>query len=208
MHILFTFVLIFCTSVASASGWHDYNLEIGDGYSIFKANSFDVNLAKNMSILVSNHRFDEIGPITHYYKDNQHIFLKTTGWRYRDLFDGDTFKEIDRTKEYYFIASVSESNIKGPLSNKAFSMETEVTEKENINWVVPKNPNFWTPLLGTLLFILVGLAFSYLKYWFVTVPVTLLIGFFGVKSYKNRHNKTNAADAVDCAADLRRYPER
>jgi len=194
-------ILSIVYSISSqASGWNDYNLEIGDGYSIFRANSFDVTLAKDMGLIISNHNFNEIGPITHYHKDSENIFIKATGWKNRGAFDGNIFKEIDDSKEFFFIVAVGSTEVKGPLDLKDFNDTQELKEMGNVGWIAPQNPNFWTPLLGTLMFISFAIMIMYIVNWFITVPVTVIVGYVLFKWLKNRHNNRLQNDAASPSA--------
>ena len=189
---LLSFIFLIYSSSSSATGWNDYNLELGDGYSISRANAFDVYLTKSSKIVVSNYNFDEIGPITYYYKNPRNIFIQTAGRKFRNLFDGDTFREIDRSKEFYFIVALSDGKIKGPLSRIEFDGANEVTAVVDLKWVSPQNPNFWEPLAGSLMFLCIAIIAWYAKYWFVTVPVTIaLVYIFARRSKQRRNSRKN-----------------
>jgi len=182
--VLFFYLL--CASNLFATGWLDYKLDIGDGYSILRANSFDVMLLKNGESIISNHEYDSIGPITHYFKDSNHIFLKTAGWRFRNLFKGDQFKKIDSSKEYFFVVEITDGEISGPLTRAEFLDNDVVVRAGNIDWARPRNPSFWHPVLGFLLFVLLSIPLMYVKYWYTTMPATALVTLWVFTRWRRR----------------------
>lgn len=163
-------------SLAWATGWLDYELELDDGYAIVRANAFDVMLTHNETVLISHHDFPQIGPITQYAQQQGHaLFVQTAGWSPRHLFEGDTFKEVDLTQQFYFIVTGETPAIEGPLNDAAFNAHPLVVASAPLSWGRPKNPHVWRPLLGTLVFVALSIPILYMKYALVTVPVTLLL---------------------------------
>lgn len=162
-------------SLAWATGWHDFELELDDGYAIVRANVFDVMLTHDKAILISHHDFPQIGPITQYAQQGHTLFVRAAGWRARHLFEGDTFKEMDLTQHFYFVVTGEPPSIEGPLNDTAFNAHQLVVASAPIRWLRPKNPQFWRPLLGTLAFVALAIPMLYVKYALVTVPVTLLL---------------------------------
>lgn len=182
-------MLLLFSIAGHASGWHDFELDIGEGYSIFRANTFDISLSRNGQIIVSHYDFNEIGPIVGYFKNSAHILLKAAGWKPRKLFPNDDFKDIDFSKSLYFVVRVQDGKVEGPLSEEEFDKNPSVIAIGNFEWTKPKNPNFWLPVLGTLFFILVSIPILYVKYWHISVPITVLIGYWWMRRYKTRHNQ-------------------
>ena len=196
MKISFLFLLLCFPLVGNSSGWNDYSLDIGDGFRIIRANSFDKGLDGPNQIHIFHRNYLKIGPLVSYYKDTKNIFVKTIGWKYRDSFEGDTFKEADSSKEYYFIVNILDSSINGPLNNTQFDIEANNLGFNSIDWVKPKNPNSWTPFLGTLLFLVISIPILYVKYWFFTLPITGVL-IFSIRIYRiKRHNKSSKKDAL------------
>ena len=184
------FVLALYAPGLLGSGWNDYNLDIGDGYSIFRANTFEVVLAHNIEIIVSNHKYSEIGPITHYYKNGESIFLKTAGWEFRNRFKGASFKNIDRTKDYYFIVNIESKKIKGPFKLPEFNQNIEVKMATDFKWIEPKNPNFWTPLLGNIYFILLSILILPIKVWYISIPIIIVVCWIAYWRFKQKRRST------------------
>ncbi|MHC4574182.1 MAG: hypothetical protein ACYS76_08630 [Planctomycetota bacterium] len=185
--LVFIFYLVTSSGVF-ATGWNDYELDIGDGYSIVRANTFDVMLVRNKRIIVSNHNYGNIGPITHYHKNAKFILLRTAGWKPRSLFEGDEFKKIDSTKTYYFVVKVTDGSVQGPLLGEAFLMHESVISVGNFDWIRPTNPNFWLPLAGTLYFVLLSIPILYVMHWYLTVPITLLVIYWLLKRSRRRRD--------------------
>lgn len=146
-------VLLLMSSCCFATGWHDYRLDIGDGYIIFRANALDVGLSKRGgSIIVSPTDYDGVGPIVSYANKEKFVFTRNIGTKDRHLVAGDPFQDLDHTNEFYFIVSKEDDEVIGPLSETDFVNHPNVLSVNAIDWHVPKNPNFWTPLGGNLLF--------------------------------------------------------
>lgn len=164
---LITVLSLVFSATVSASGWLDYELDIGDGYHIFRASSLEVSLTRNHEVIVSSDYYREIGPINGYVKSPTYIFLRTTGRK-----PGDQFQEIDATKAFYFVVHVDSTKVEGPLSADNFRRHPSVVAAGTFAWLKPQNPHFWRPLLGMLFFVLVSPPILYAKYWFVTVPLT------------------------------------
>ena len=162
-------------SFAWATGWLDYELDLDHGYSIVRANAFDIMLTHHEAILISHYDFPQIGPITDYVQQGSTLFVRAAGWSARHLFEGDMFKEVDRTQQFYFIVTGETPTIEGPLNDAAFHAHPLVVASAPIAWRRPQNPHVWRPLLGTLLFVALSIPIVCMKYALVTVPVTLLL---------------------------------
>ena len=168
-------LLLLYGGAVAATGWLDYELDIGNGYSIFRPSALDVSLARNHVVIVSRSNFSEIGPIVGYFNNHSHIFLRAVGWKRRNAFPQDEFKEIDSSKEFFFVVHVRGGEVTGPLSRNAFLQNPVVTASGSFEWIKPKNPNFWLPLLGTVYFILLSIPILYVIYWYVSLPATVLM---------------------------------
>lgn len=173
--LLATVLLGIIPARASASGWHDYELGLEHGYAIDRVNTFDVMLTRSDAILVSHHDFPQIGPITHYAQKGKTLFVRAAGWRARQLFEGDMFKEADLTQHFYFVVTDEPPSIEGPLSEAAFNAHALVTARPPQSpWTKPKNPHFWKPFMGDMAFVVLAIPILCVKYTLGTVPVTLL----------------------------------
>ena len=182
-------LLLVFPAVCLGTGWNDYSLDIGDGYRIIRVNSFDKGLEGTNGVSIFPHSYREIGPLSHYYKDSNFIFVKSIGWKKRNLFEGDTFKDQDPSKEYYFIIRINNGVVSGPSSYETFSEEIKTIGIESVPWVYPTNPNFWTPLMGGLMFIGLAIPILYLKFWYATFPFTIGLVYLLLKWKQKRHNK-------------------
>jgi len=160
---------------AEATGWLDYELKLERGFSIVRANAFDIVLTRDNVILISQNDFPQIGPITDYVQKGTTLFVRAAGWTKRNKFKGDEFKNVDLSQRYYFIVTGDAPSVEGPLSEQAFNAHKLVTNASPIQWVRPKNPHVLRPLIGSLIFIGLAIPLLYLKYAFVTVPLTLLL---------------------------------
>ena len=171
-----TFIVFLLLSVATcqASGWNDFTLNIGGGYSIFRANSMDVSIGKNNGSLILFPRdYDNVGPVVRYAVTPKYIFTKNAGTKPRNLFEGDTFQDIDYSQEYYFILIKGVDKVIGPLSKEKFSSHQEVGNPQKIGWKKPKKPNILRPILGSLLFLAISIPILAIKFYWVSVPILI-----------------------------------
>ena len=102
-HSLLVFAIVaYLASAVQASSWNDYKLAIDPAYNIYRNNSLDVCLGRNSGLLIyvpDDH--PQSSPIVDYSVTPTHIFLRTLGRSPRNLFEGDTFEEVDLSKEFF-----------------------------------------------------------------------------------------------------------
>lgn len=128
----------FASSSVFATGWNDYELDIGGGFHIVRCNTLDVCLADSSNQLIYHpQKFDSSGPINAYSVSPNAILLRTYGRTPRNLFAGDTFENVDTTKEYFFVYDRSTQSLPNPLS----ANDPLLVGFGSINWTPPKNPN-------------------------------------------------------------------
>lgn len=82
---------------ARGQGWADYDYTIGNGYTLFRANSMDVCVTRGNSVVVFGDTQNGAGPIVQYAVTPTHIYTRHAGRKLRNLFPGDTFEDIDHT---------------------------------------------------------------------------------------------------------------
>jgi hypothetical protein len=159
---IYTTFFAFCLTISSASnaiGWGDYELDIGDGYSIVKCNSDDINVSrKGHGIILFSMDYNDIGPVDTYYATKQFVFTKNLGRKKRNLFQGDTLEEADVSNNFYFIISKGDDKVIGPLSEFEFKNHPNVTNTSSIRWRRPHNPLIWLPFYG--LFVIPGIGIA------------------------------------------------
>ena len=154
-HALFAMCVV-VASVRSvcASGWHDYALQIDPAYEIVRCNSLEVCLdRKNGPLVYVPEDHPRAGPIVGYNVTWSHIFLRTLGRSPRNLFQGDTFEDVDSSVEFFFIVDKSNDKLTGPMSLEEFQSHPIVADQETIKWTKPRNPNIIVPLIGNLMFL-------------------------------------------------------
>ena len=172
-------IILLTATNAHATGWLDYKLDIGDGYTIWRNNSIDINVANSEDrILIGfNDNNNPVGPVVAYAATDQFIFTRNLGKKQRNLFEGDTFQNVDPEQEYFFILTKKTDSVVGPLTNEKFNSRAEIKASSPIIWEIPQNPNFWLPLFGTLMFLLVSLPILAMKFSWITIPVSISIVF-------------------------------
>jgi uncharacterized membrane protein len=180
-----------------ASGWNDYNLDIGDGYMVFRANSMDVCIGQTGgSLILYPQDYAEVGPVIAYDMRTDFILTKNAGRIPRNLFEGDTFENVDYEKEWHFLIPKATNEPLGPFTETVFLNVLEEKGIQNIEWVRPRNPNFWTPLLGGLMFIAIAIPILAIKYFYISVPLIALLVLGIIRLLKKRkQNKSLEATA-------------
>ena len=179
--------------VCLATGWNDYELDIGDGYSIFRANSDDVYLVKGNRPLFHQNDFGEVGRIFQYYHGKDYIFTKNYGRKPRNLFKGDTLEESDLSKEFYFIIIKESDNVTGPLSESEFMQHPIVKQMEVIKWKKPRNPNVILPLFGSIIFLFYLITILLVKYFWIFIPLLILVGIITINRRKAKNQLTDSS---------------
>ena len=194
--ILAILALVFYTGSAHAAGWNDYSLDIGDGYMVFRANSMDVCIGQTDGILILYPQdFAEVGPVVAYDMRSDFILTKNAGRVPRNLFADDTFENVDYGKEWYFLIPKATNKPLGPYTESAFLEILEEKGIQNIEWVNPRNPNFWTSLLGSLMFIAIAIPILALKFFYISIPLIALMVWGVIRLIKKRKQKSLEATA-------------
>ena len=161
-----------------ASGWNDYELDIGDGYTVFRANSMDVCIGKQRGTLVlSPHDFVDVGPVIAYQMLNRFILTKNAGSQPRNLFEGDTFQDVDYEKEWFFIIPKVTNQPLGPYHQKEFDKKLTELGIHQTGWLTPRNPNFWIAFFGILMFIVIAIPFLAVKFFYISIPCLVLLAW-------------------------------
>lgn len=168
---------------ALASGWNDYSLEIAPGFTIWRMNSFDVCLGATDGTLLDCPEGwpGHVGPLVGYAVGEAYIATRHTGVkpnrRNPDLPDADP------AVEWFFLVQRSTNEVIGPLDKAAFDKDTR--RPSSLDWRTPRNPNFWRPLRGMLLFL--AMSAVILK-WPVAVLISVptVAGFIWWRSHRRK----------------------
>jgi len=189
--------LLLTSRVVYAAGWHDYSLDIGEGYMVFRTNSMNVCIGETGGSLILYPRdYPEVGPVMAYDMNDKFILTKNAGRVPRNLFKGDTFENVDYGKEWYFLIPKATNKPIGPFTANAFQDVLEEKGIQKIEWVRPRNPNFWTPLFGNLMFIAIAIPILAMKFFYISIPLLILSGWVVIRIIKNRkQNKSLEATA-------------
>ena len=171
--ISITFVVLMSACSCLASGWNDFTLDIGDGYEVFRANSMDVGIGKAGHLILYPRDDNSVGPVVRYITTPEYILTKNLGKTPRNLFGGDTAQEIDPSQQFFFVIAKGTDELHGPFSEDEFAKRPEVITLGQLDWQVPKNPNFCRPFLGGLWFLAFSILFLAIKFFWITVPVVI-----------------------------------
>lgn len=154
MRYLIGLMLLCCTAPALATGWNDYVLPISPEHAICRANSLDVMLCRDTSIILSPDSYPDLGPIVAFHVGKTHIFTRHIGAKPRNEFPGDTYKELDYSREFFFVVDRQTDSVSGPYAEAQFQVNPHVVQAVPIQWESPSNPNVVLPLFGSLMFLL------------------------------------------------------
>ena len=183
-----TFIVLLLTTGTSsciASGWNDFVRDIGDGYVIFKFNSYDVGVGTGKanvctSIILSPTNYYGIGPVVAYITTDKLILTKNIGANKHNL---------DTEKEFYFIIFKADNHVTGPLSKTEFDHHPSIAALGQLKWKKPLNPHWLWSSAISIFFLLCLIPILVVKYPFVSVPVLLIVIallIFGFRR-KSRH---------------------
>jgi uncharacterized membrane protein len=77
----------------------------------------------------------------------------------------------------------------GPFAKDAFLSFLGDKGISDVEWIKPKNPNFWTPFLGSLMFIAIAIPILTIKFFYISIPLIILT-VWGIKCLlKNKCRK-------------------
>lgn len=132
----------------------------------------DVCIGKSdTSLILCPSDFNNVGPVIKYITTAKYIFTINNGRKPRNEFIGDTFENIDTSKEFYFLITKETDNIIGPMSKIEFEKQPAVTSLAPLEWKTPTNPNFWLPFLGGIIFLALSVPILAVKFYWVSLPV-------------------------------------
>jgi len=118
--------------------------------------------------------YDKVGPVVRYITTPDYILTKNLGRIPRNLFEGDTFQDVDTSQEHFFVIAKANDEVLGPLSAEEFAKRPEAANLGELDWQIPTNPNRLTPLLGNIMFIAFSIPILAIGYFWITIP--LIIG--------------------------------
>lgn len=152
-------ILLLPISLAFASGWNDYSLEIAPGFFVYRMNSFQICLGRpDGKLLICPEDYPGlVGPLSQYAVTENLIMTRHMGVRPNE--SNPTVPEGDPQKEYYFAVGRADHRVTGPLTRAEWAGRA-LPSLSSFEWVAPKNPNFWMPLVGNLTFLVFVLVFE------------------------------------------------
>ncbi|MBT7162123.1 MAG: hypothetical protein HN904_05055 [Victivallales bacterium] len=188
-------------TICLGAGMTDFDADIGDGYSVYQMNSFDVCIGKTESgvLILRPDDHPDTGPLDRYIMAPDHILARNWGSKPRNSFPGDTLREVDRSRRVFFTISKATDEVTGPLSEREFLARPEVTGLASLDWQRPKpNPgsteNFlpWFVALPLIAFSLVAEC-PWLTFPLLVVAAVLL---WLLRRWLRRRQESRRARAV------------
>jgi len=194
-------LLLLCMSLSTgwATGWTDFKLDIGDGYSIYKSSSMDVCLSKPYSPAVCGSKESGVGPVNKYINAPGYILTRNLGRISVIADNGDEREDIDTSKQYYFVVNKTTDEVKGPLSESEFLARPEIVALAPLDWQHPTNPNGF-PWPITLLIVFVALVAVTSVALIFASPFIVIILLLVRRSRKRRRVKINSRPNRDTHA--------
>jgi hypothetical protein len=162
LSILVIFVL---TSVSFGSGWNDYEQQLGNGYSIVRANARDIALTHHGSVVTGN------DPLIEFVDTPTHFFTK--------------HRREDGSFSYYVVQKQPEHVI-GPLAERDFLANDVVVAAGGLKWQPPTNPHPEVARNGRLVF----LAFTLILFGAPVLLLMLLVSQLVRNSRRTREDRT------------------
>jgi len=158
-------ILLLLPGGAKAAPWSNYELAIGDGYSVLKDMDDAILRDGQRSVLSLRDYPGMYSCIEEYSATASHIFVQ--GLRIP--------AQGRATQKTFFILVKGSDSVFGPLSRVEFELHPVVREAGALAWIEPQHPHPWQPLV--LLF-LGPLTSPFLRVagspWFY-MPLTLLL---------------------------------
>ncbi|HSV99166.1 MAG TPA: hypothetical protein VLI39_03275 [Sedimentisphaerales bacterium] len=157
-------VLLLLPGGAKAAPWSNYELAIGDGYSVLKDMDDAILRDGQRSVLSLRDYPGMYSCIEEYTATAAHIFVQ-----------GSRIRVGGRAaQKAFFILAKGSDSVFGPLSREEFELHPVVREAGDLAWIEPQHPHPWQPLvvlfLGPLIDPFLRVAGSP---WFY-MPLTLL----------------------------------
>ena len=141
------------TSMSFGSGWNDFEQKLGNGYSIVRANTRDIVLTHNGSVITGE------DPLIEFVDTPTHFLTKHV--------------TKDGGRSYYVVQKQPEKVI-GPLAEMAFSANDVVVAAGALKWHPPTNPHPEVARGGQLMF----LAYTLVLFGAPLLLLALLVGQF------------------------------
>jgi hypothetical protein len=140
---LFAFVVLLGSTSAYGAGWQDYELPIAPGYSVVHLNSIQICIESSTQGLVgcADPPNSNVGPLTGYIVQESVIATRHIGLTPGSL--------PNPAREWFYLLERGSDKVVGPMDKQAYLAHP--LHPASANWTEPHNPNFWLPLVGTLL---------------------------------------------------------
>lgn len=171
-------LLLVMSSPAHAGGWHDYILDIGDGFLIHKTEATGTCLATCGGRVIVSPGELGTGPLTGYSISDNFILIR--------------HEALQSEKELFFIYDKEPGRLHGPFDREAFALALTSAGISMPEWIRPRNPDPLAPLVATVMFILISTPFLYYNFIYITLPLTALIVYIGYRALKRRRRRKEA----------------
>lgn len=161
---LIILLILLVTTRAQAFGASDYELGIGGGYFVYCHNGFDIGIRNTRSLVLSPLDYESVGPLVAFQMRENYVLTKNVGSSLRLRFEGDTYKNVDRSREWFFIIDKETDEPLGPFTMVQFEgklLDLGVSQGE---WVIAKDPDIGGSTIAAVLICIVILSV-------VTLPI-------------------------------------
>jgi hypothetical protein len=159
-------------SLLHAQAWYDFEMDLGDGFKLVRANPVDVAIYDALGISkkqISPWEFEGIGPVVAYAITDKFIFSQNAGAvtaKDAQHAAGYRIESVDTSQRFYFAFDKLSRSLIGPMSQVEFIEAYEAKAGKQIPWTPVRNPNILLPLVGTL---------AFLYFWAMYHPLRALV---------------------------------
>lgn len=169
-------IVVACLVLAAApccfaSGWNDFELDLGDGYKIVRCNPTSSSVCDSKGMVLCPRASDEgVGPVVAYIVTPKHILAKAWGRPLDVHFEGDNHDRPVSSHEFFYLITKGSDEVIGPLGEQDFAKRPEVVGLMPLNWKTPENPHPQPAPPSLWVFYAIALAVGY--GWLI-IPVSL-----------------------------------
>jgi len=164
-----TIILLFLQPVCClATGWTDYEIDLGDGYSLVRGNSTDIFITRGDYVVFPESHGQDIGIIVRYAITDRYIFLENVGTKRRETSGGNWFLEPDPSRRFFYILAKRSNEIFGPFSHTELERQLTAIGVSSLSWKERRNPHPWVPMLCLVLMV------GKVNPQFIVVPLILI----------------------------------